>query len=155
MVPKIKISLPPSGSGNGISSLGSVKGPAEVIRRYKKVLKTFSRVQTMTEAFRVRTLPLHEWDPWRLLTSLLQKHLYMLQGSSNNLGPSPHYCNPQGLSIAIQVLGSLFTRYPLMSMAGYVTLFPCLALRGFLLPSYPPISHALDVSAETSSRCCL
>ncbi|XP_052429055.1 coiled-coil domain-containing protein 106-like [Carassius gibelio] len=29
-----------------------VKGPAEVIRRYKKVLKTFSRVRTMTEAFR-------------------------------------------------------------------------------------------------------
>ncbi|XP_034544250.1 coiled-coil domain-containing protein 106-like [Notolabrus celidotus] len=30
-----------------------VKGPAEVIQRYDKVLNTFSRVRTMTEAFRI------------------------------------------------------------------------------------------------------
>ncbi|XP_028303961.1 coiled-coil domain-containing protein 106-like [Gouania willdenowi] len=30
-----------------------VKGPAEVISRYKKVLKSFSKVRTMTEAFRI------------------------------------------------------------------------------------------------------
>ncbi|XP_062333982.1 coiled-coil domain-containing protein 106-like [Osmerus eperlanus] len=30
-----------------------VKGPAEVIHRYQKVLKSFSRVRTMTQAFRI------------------------------------------------------------------------------------------------------
>lgn len=30
-----------------------VKGPAEVISRYKKVFKTFTKVRTMTEAFRI------------------------------------------------------------------------------------------------------
>ncbi|XP_051236706.1 coiled-coil domain-containing protein 106-like [Dicentrarchus labrax] len=30
-----------------------VKGPAEVISRYKKVLKSLSKVRTMTEAFRI------------------------------------------------------------------------------------------------------
>ncbi|XP_062313349.1 coiled-coil domain-containing protein 106-like [Osmerus eperlanus] len=30
-----------------------VKGPAEVIHRYQKVLKSFSHVRTMTQAFRI------------------------------------------------------------------------------------------------------
>lgn len=33
-----------------------VKGPTEVIHRYLKVLKTFSRVRTMTEAFRINNV---------------------------------------------------------------------------------------------------
>ncbi|KAI9525051.1 hypothetical protein NQZ68_012561 [Dissostichus eleginoides] len=34
-------------------ALPSLKGPAEVGHRYKKVLKTFGRVRTMSEAFRI------------------------------------------------------------------------------------------------------
>ncbi|KAI9519853.1 hypothetical protein NQZ68_024714 [Dissostichus eleginoides] len=34
----------------------SIKGPAEVVHRYKKVLKTFGHVRTMSEAFRINNV---------------------------------------------------------------------------------------------------
>ncbi|KAL0152587.1 hypothetical protein M9458_052310 [Cirrhinus mrigala] len=37
----------------------------------------------------------------------------------------------------------LFTRCPWRSLAGYIALLSCLALRGFLLPSYSPKPHTL------------
>ena len=36
--------------------LWSVKGPDEAVERYKRVLKTFKRVRTMTEAFNINNV---------------------------------------------------------------------------------------------------
>ncbi|KAL0153652.1 hypothetical protein M9458_051017 [Cirrhinus mrigala] len=38
-----------------------------------------------------------------------------------------------------------FTRCPWISLAGHIALYLCLALRGFLSPSYSPNPHAFKV----------